>query len=330
MTCRVGVTTVTTTTTTTTTVPAIATVVAVTALMIIATTTVPTVMCAEALGAPTKRTGRHGGSSSEGHFGNDLGLVGEHGQLESEHGACLPEGKEWGHVGDVVSGDGELGVEAADEVEDELSLQNGMADITERVAEGVDMLVVVGDGGVPLNKSVKLIAKGDCTHLLVVVEEVRDHDVEGTSGLIIVVHGEGKDGVIDRGLKPDLDGVVGLCPHGIRGMHQNHQVEEGKEPKLPDHGLEESAPAGEVWPVQIEGDQHMCLDVDRAEGVDDGRGNDVGDESAGGECARESHRGARCVGGGHGGGSARVLQRKRWRLGLGSVVKKKALIPCRE
>jgi hypothetical protein len=55
MTRRVGVTTV--TTSTTTTVPSIATVVAVIALVIIATTTVPTVMCAEALGAPTKRTG---------------------------------------------------------------------------------------------------------------------------------------------------------------------------------------------------------------------------------------------------------------------------------
>jgi hypothetical protein len=116
---RVGVATV--TTTTSTVVPAMATDVAATAPAITATTTTPTIMCAKAPGAPTGRTGRHGGSSNEGSFRNDLGLVGEHGLLESEHGVCLSEGREQGRVGNVVGGDRELGVEATDVVEDELS-----------------------------------------------------------------------------------------------------------------------------------------------------------------------------------------------------------------
>jgi hypothetical protein len=126
---RVGVATA-TTTTTTAAIPATTTVVVATAPVITATTTTPTVMCTEAPDAPAGRTGWCGGSSSGGHLGNDLGLIGEHGLLESEHGACLAEGRERGHVGDVIGGDGELRVEAADEVEDKLSLRNGMADIT--------------------------------------------------------------------------------------------------------------------------------------------------------------------------------------------------------
>jgi hypothetical protein len=117
---RVGVTTG--TTTTTTVVPAMATIVVATTPVITATTNAPTVMCVETPDAPVGRTGQHGGSSSEGCFRNNLGLVGEHGLLESEHGACLAEGRERDRVDDVVGGDRELRVEAADEVEDEPSL----------------------------------------------------------------------------------------------------------------------------------------------------------------------------------------------------------------
>jgi hypothetical protein len=126
-----------------------------------------------------------------------------------------------------------------------------VADVAKRVGKGLDMLAIVSDGGVPLNKSVKLIAKVDRTRLPVVVEEVRDHGVEGIGGLTVIVHGEGEDGVIDRGGKLALDGVVGLCPHRIGGTRRNRRVKEGKESKLPDHGLEESAPTGEVRPIQF-------------------------------------------------------------------------------
>jgi hypothetical protein len=270
------------------------------------TTAVPTVMFIEVPGAPTGRTGRRRGSSGKGRFRNDLGLIGDHGLPESDHGACLAKGWEWGHVGDVVGGDGDLG------------LRPRM-----RVGEGLDTLAVVGDGGVPLNKSMKLIAKVDCTRLPVVIGEVRDHGVEGACGLIVVVHGEGEDRVIDRGVEPAFDGVVGLFPHRIGGMHSNSRVEEGEEPKLPDHGLEEGVPAGEVWPVELEGDRHVGLGVDHAEWIDDGW-CDVRDESVRRGRAGEGRRRRICTARGHGGGGARVVQWKRWRLGLGSVERKKA------
>jgi hypothetical protein len=193
--------------------------------------------------------------------------------------------------------------------------------MSRRVSEGFDALAVVGDGGVPLNRSVKLITKVDCTRLLIAVEEVRDGGIQGAGGLIIVGHSKGQDRIVDRGVKPALDGVVGLRAHEIVGTRWNRRVEEGKEPKLSEHGLEEGAPAGEVRPVQLKGERYVRLDVDRAEGVDDGRSDDVGDERAGGGCASESRRGRRCAAGGRGGG-ARVWQRKRRRLGLGSVEKK--------
>jgi hypothetical protein len=213
-----------------------------------------------------------------------------------------------------------------------------MVDVTERVSEGFDVLAVVGDGGVPLNRSVKLIAKVDCTRLLIAVEEVRDGSIQGAGGLIVVGHSKGQDRIVDRGVKPVLDGVVSLRPHEIVGTRRNRRVEEGKEPKLSEHGLEEGAPApklsehgleegapaGEVRPVQLKGERYVRLDVDRAEGVDDGRSDDVCDERAGGGCASESRRGRRCAAGGRG-GSSRVWQWKRRPLGLGSVEKKRAL-----
>jgi hypothetical protein len=90
-------------------------------------------------------------------------------------------------VGYVVGCGGELGVEAVDEVEDELGL--GVIDVAKRVGEGFDVLTVVSDRGIPLNKSVELIAKVDSVCHLVVIEEVEDHGIEGACSLIGVVHG---------------------------------------------------------------------------------------------------------------------------------------------
>jgi hypothetical protein len=46
---------------------------------------------------------------------------------------------------------------------------------------------------------------------------------------------------------------------------------EGEKVKLPDHGLEEGAPAGEIRSIELEGDGDMGLDVDGAERADGGR-----------------------------------------------------------
>jgi hypothetical protein len=72
--------------------------------------------------AATVRAWRHRGGGCEGRLRDDLGLIGDHGLLEGKHRARPVEGGEWSGVGDVVGGDGELGVQAADEVEDELRL----------------------------------------------------------------------------------------------------------------------------------------------------------------------------------------------------------------
>jgi hypothetical protein len=86
---------------TTVTIPATTMVVVAATPLMAAATAVPTVMCADVLGAPAGTIGWCRGSSSKGRFKNDLGLVGDHGLLESEHGACLAEGGKQGHVGDV-------------------------------------------------------------------------------------------------------------------------------------------------------------------------------------------------------------------------------------
>jgi hypothetical protein len=152
-----------------------------------ATITTIAIMRTRVPDAPTRRAGRRRGCGSNGCLGGDLGLICKHGLLEGEHGASLAEGGERGGVGYVVGCGGELGVEAVDEVEDELGL--GVIDVAKRVGEGFDALTVVSDRGIPLNKSVELIAKVDGVCHLVVIEEVEDRDVEGACSLIGVVHG---------------------------------------------------------------------------------------------------------------------------------------------
>jgi hypothetical protein len=189
------------------------------------------------------------------------------------------EGREQSGVDDVVSGDRELGVQTAHEVEDELRLRNGVTDIVKRVSEGHHALTVVGDGGVTLNKSMKLIAEVDRTRLLVVVEEIEDGCVKGTSRLIIGTHGEGEDGVFDIVVESALDGVVGLRPHQIRGTCRDVWIKVGKKSKLPHHGPEEGAPAGEIRAGEFQGDRHVGFDVDGGKRVEDDWSN-VGGERA--------------------------------------------------
>jgi hypothetical protein len=173
-----------------------------------------------------------------------------------------------------------------------------VTDIAKRVSEGLHALTVVSDGGVTLNKSMKLVAEVDRARLLVVVEELEDGGVKGTCRLIIGTHGEGEDGVLDEVVEPALDGVVGLRPHQIRGECWYIWIKVGKKSKLPYHGLEEGAPMGEIQAGEFQGDRHVGFDVDGGEQVEDGWSN-VGGELAGGESA------ARCRGNHGNGGRCR-------------------------
>jgi hypothetical protein len=123
----------------------VATVVAAAMPMMAITTTTATIMHTRFPGAPTRRVGRWRGCGSKCCLRGDLGLICKHGLLEGEHGASLAKGGERDDVSYVVGCGGELGVQATDEVEDELGLEDGVADVAKRVDEGFDVVIVIGN-----------------------------------------------------------------------------------------------------------------------------------------------------------------------------------------
>ncbi|KAJ1256477.1 hypothetical protein BS78_K015300 [Paspalum vaginatum] len=106
--------------------------------------------------------------------GMDLGLVGETKFLEGELVACLCEVGEDNGVGEVVHCVGEARVDPSQEVEDELRVLHGMADIVEGVSRCLHALTGISDGGVALLHAVELVAEEDGPRFLVGAEEVFD------------------------------------------------------------------------------------------------------------------------------------------------------------
>lgn len=92
------------------------------------------------------------------HLGRNRAFIGEAEFLQHELLASGGEVRQRVGVGNVVGGAGETWVEAAEEVEDELRVGDGAADITERVGGGLHTLGIVIDGGVALSHRVKLVA----------------------------------------------------------------------------------------------------------------------------------------------------------------------------
>jgi len=91
-------------------------------------------------------------------LGRNRAFIGEAEFLQHELLASGGEVRQRVGVGNVVGGAGETWVEAAEEVEDELRVGDGAADITERVGGGLHTLGIVIDGGVALSHRVKLVA----------------------------------------------------------------------------------------------------------------------------------------------------------------------------
>jgi hypothetical protein len=111
-------------------------------------------------------------------LGRNSALVGEVELLQHELLASGGEVRQPVQVGDVVGGDGEAGVEATEEVQDELWVGDGAADIAEHVGGGLHPLRVVVDGGIALSHGVKLVTQEDGTRSLVGLEEAPDGDPE--------------------------------------------------------------------------------------------------------------------------------------------------------
>jgi len=225
-------------------------------------------------------------------------------------------------INDVVGGTSEAGIEAAQEVEDELQVGDGVADIAERIGGGLHPLGVVVDGRIALGHGVELMTQevalyGDpelaCS---LVRRRSKAEDVRSSGAKELAANAGVRDG-------PSRVSGIGLR----RGIHVQEKT------KFPAEGGEERLPLVEVELGQFQGHREMVFDRYRCIGGDeDGRGS-------GGACGGHGARrlaGAGGRGGRHGdlGGERSGRGRETWEeIGLdvgGEEKGPRSLIPCRE
>jgi hypothetical protein len=89
-----------------------------------------------------------------------------------------------------------VGVEAAQEVEDELCGGDSVADLPMGIGGTLELLGVGVDREVALGQVVELLLEEDGARLLVRLEQCLDGDVQ-RAGVLSRLHGEVEDGVVD-------------------------------------------------------------------------------------------------------------------------------------
>lgn len=225
-------------------------------------------------------------------LGRHRALVGEAEFLQNELLAGGGEVRQRVRIGDVVGGAGEAGIEAAQEVEDELRVGDDAADIAERVGGGLHPLGVVVDGGVALGHGVELVTQEDGTRGLVGLEEAPDGDPERARSLIWRRR-QADDIRPDRAEEPAADASVGDAPGRISGASLLRDVRE--ETEFPAERGEERFPLIEVGLHQFEGHRDVVFDIDRCIGSDEdsrSRGAQAGrGAGGGGACGRSGRHG---------------------------------------
>ena len=197
--------------------------------------------------------------SEKGRSGADLVLVLETQLLEEE---LVPgNSKSERFLGGDVVGDGlVLLVEAAEQVEDEVGLGDGLPDVAKIVGSLLHAHAVLVDGGVALGHRVELVTQEDGAGRLVSLVQVGDGRPELAGGLLGAGHSEVEDGVGDGAEDPTADAEVSLHPC-IIGGRRGDDVKVREQPEFATHGVESCGPLGVVGGSQLEGHGDVGLDV---------------------------------------------------------------------
>lgn len=98
----------------------------------------------------------------------------------------MGEVREGHRVGGGVRCGGEAGDDATQNVENQLGVGDGVADVAEGVDDLLHALAVLRDGKITLHNSMELVAEEDCTRLFVVLKQITDGDPNIVSQLIVV------------------------------------------------------------------------------------------------------------------------------------------------
>jgi hypothetical protein len=140
------------------------------------------------------------------------------------------------------------------EVEDELGVLHGVADIMEGVGGGFHALAVGGDAGVALLHGVELVIEEGGPRLLVGVEDVLDGDPKSTGRLVVVAHGEVEDGVVDEAEDPTLDAAVRLVPIRVGRISGERAIDVRLEAEFAAQRLEAGRPVAVVGVLYLQRD----------------------------------------------------------------------------
>ena len=210
----------------------------------------------------------------EGSLGLDLYRVGVAKLLENQRVPRRGEGRQDRGARDVVGRAGEARVDAAEEVEDELGLGDGVANVAEGISRRLHALTIVGDGEIALGHGVELVMQIDRARLLVGLKEVVDGDPQ-VPGRLIRLHGEVEDVVGNGAEEPVAEAAIGLFPGGV-GVGGRSSVKMIEETEFPTHRAEEGLPLVVVGVTKLEGDRNMGLDGDGRIRVDENRGDGRG------------------------------------------------------
>jgi len=143
-------------------------------------------------------------------------------------------------------------IEAAQDIEDELRVDDVAANITEGVSGDLHPLAVVVDGGIALRHGVELVTQEDGVWGLVGLEEALDGDPELTRGLIwwrSKVENVGAD----RTEEPTANTRISNSPSRVSGSGLHRAVDVQEETKFHVKGGEEWRPLIEVGVLQFQG-----------------------------------------------------------------------------
>jgi hypothetical protein len=127
----------------------------------------------------------------------------------------------------------------------------------EGVGGGFHALAIGGDVGVALLHGVELVIEEDGPGLLVGAEDVLDGDLESMGRLVVVVHGEVEDGVVDGTEDPTLDATIYLVPIRVGGIGDECAIDVQLEAEFAAQRLEVGRPLAVVGVLYFQCDGNM-------------------------------------------------------------------------
>jgi hypothetical protein len=146
-----------------------------------------------------------------------------------------------------------------------------VVDIAEGIGDFLHLLAVIEDGRVTLSHGMEFVAEEYGVLFLVGAEDALDGGPELTGGLIVALHGDVENRVVDGAKDPRADAAVCLVPNRVVGAPWKGAVNVQLEAEFAARRLE-GGPFGEVGVRELQRNRdvhlhgHHCVRVD-----DDGR-----------------------------------------------------------